>query len=59
MLLGLEAVVVVDLTVPEGGGGLNEGIGDLERNPVDLVELIVPAFFASAAEGGGLSSLLG
>lgn len=59
MLLGREAVVIVDLTVPEGGGGLNEGMGDRERKPVDFVELIVPAFFASAAEGGGLSSLLG
>ena len=59
MLLGRETVVVVDLMVPEGGGGLNEGMGDRERKPVDFVELIVPAFFASAAEGGGLSSLLG
>ena len=59
MLLDLEAAVIVDLTVPESGGGLNDGIGDLERNPVDFVELIVPECFASAAEGGGLSSLLG
>ncbi len=59
MLLVLELDVIVDFTVPEGAGGLNEGIGDLERKPIDLVELIVPAFFTSAAEGGGLSSLLG
>ena len=57
MLLGLEATVAVDLTVPEGAGALNEGIGDLEREVPDLVDVIVPAFFASTAEGGGLSSL--
>ena len=62
-LLGRDAEVAVDFTVPDGAGGaVNGGMGDRAREFVDFVDVTVPADFTSPAEvdvlGGGLSNLL-
>ena len=62
-LLGRDAAVAVDFTVPDGAGGaVKGGMGDRAREFVDFVDVTVPADFASPAEvdglGGGLSNLL-